>query len=464
MSKKLRKGLLSFLLMFLLVMTFAGAVQASSVYLKKIGKKTYLYNSSTNKPVSMSIGVHEVPSGSGDLYYFRETSGRVYSNCLLRTKKGTYYAQKNGKLIRGWRKSGKYKYYFNPKTCRAVTGLKKISGKYYYFRPTGAMATGIIKIGKYTFYFDPGTGAVTNGWKKVGKYTYYFDKANKNHMATGLYKIGGKYYYFGSNGRRTTGIVRHNGRIYFFSPTMRTGWVSYKGSKYYFKKNGQAVTGWMTLSGKKYYFNPTSGVMQKGWVTINGKTYYMDASTGAMTTGSKKIGNTTYNFGKNGYITASGGWYIQVNKGTQVVTVFQGGIPVQAFLCSTGLYGPTPNGTRYIGSKHRWWTLDGGTYGQYCMHLVSSRGQTFSPYLFHSVMYSQYGNNRSLYTLEYNKLGSPASHGCIRMPCGAVYYIYTHCPVGTQVYIFNGSKSDDPLQRPAKLTISTSYDPTDPNI
>ena len=78
-------------------------------------------------------------------------------------------------------------------------------------------------------------------------------------------------------------------------------------------------------------------------------------------------------------------------------------------------------------------------------------------------MYSQMGNIKSLYMYEYQNLGSPASHGCIRLACGDAYYIYKNCPVGTRVVIFDGSKADDPLQAKFVSQKWNGYDPTDPN-
>ena len=60
--------------------------------------------------------------------------------------------------------------------------------------------------------------------------------------------------------------------------------------------------------------------------------------------------------------TGSGDYYLKVNKGTNVVTVYQkDGTPYTAFTCSVGY--ATPVGTFYTPVKYRWWTLDGPSYG-----------------------------------------------------------------------------------------------------
>ena len=124
-------------------------------------------------------------------------------------------------------------------------------------------------------------------------------------------------------------------------------------------------------------------------------------------------------------------------------------------LCSVGLGGATPNGNFTLGIKRHWHQLNGGVYGQYTCHITGN-------ILFHSVYYYRYKDNNSLSTEQYNKLGSPASAGCVRLNCADAYYIYSQIPVGTPITIFSGTAANDPLPRPAALRITTSYDPTDP--
>lgn len=155
---------------------------------------------------------------------------------------------------------------------------------------------------------------------------------------------------------------------------------------------------------------------------------------------------------------ATGNYYIRVNKGTNVVTVYtQDGKPYTAFTCSAGY--ATPIGTFNTLQKYSWWVLDGPCYGQYCTRITGS-------ILFHSVWYYQQNKWTQSY-VQYNKLGTLASHGCVRLTTAASKWIYDNCPVGTQVTIFNGSSADDPLGKPPTIKVSTSvstgWDPTDPD-
>lgn len=151
----------------------------------------------------------------------------------------------------------------------------------------------------------------------------------------------------------------------------------------------------------------------------------------------------------------AGDYYIKINKGTNVVTVYQkDGTPYTAFTCSIGY--ATPIGTFHTMNKYRWWVLDGPCYGQYCTRITGS-------ILFHSVWYYQQQANTQSYR-QYNKLGTTASHGCCRLTVAASKWIYDNCPLGTKVVIFNGTSKDDPLGKPKTITVKgySGWDPTDP--
>ncbi len=153
-------------------------------------------------------------------------------------------------------------------------------------------------------------------------------------------------------------------------------------------------------------------------------------------------------------------YYIKVNRSTNVVTVYNASTnkAVKAMTCSCG-GSNTPLGTFYTKAKYRWKLLDGPSYGQYSTRITGS-------VLFHSVWY--YSKSKSSQsTVQYNKLGTTASHGCVRLTVKDAKWIYDNCPVGTKVTIFAGSSSDDPLGKPETMKVSTAsrtgWDPTDPD-
>ena len=110
-----------------------------------------------------------------------------------------------------------------------------------------------------------------------------------------------------------------------------------------------------------------------------------------------------------GKAEAASKYMIKINKQQNVVTVYKmkGGKykAYKAFVCSAGY--ATPTGTFRLGEKMRWHTLDGPSYGQYCSRIVNG-------ILFHSVWYYQPNQATQSY-VQYNRLGTTASHGCVRL-------------------------------------------------
>ena len=131
-------------------------------------------------------------------------------------------------------------------------------------------------------------------------------------------------------------------------------------------------------------------------------------------------------------------------------------MPVKVFLCSTGR--ATPSGTYTLGSKYQWGALFGGVWGQYVSRITGN-------ILFHSVPYHRKAKD-SLETEEYNKLGTAASMGCVRLPVRDCKWIFDYCPKGTRVRIYDTASL--PVPRPTADTLplddpKSGWDPTDPD-
>ena len=201
---------------------------------------------------------------------------RTYSLNGWILEDGKYYFYENGKMVKGWIKSGSSWYYMDTETGAMVTGWKNAGGKWYYFTGSGAMVTGWQKIGG-TWYFFESSGAMATGWKESGGKWYYF--TGSGAMVTGWQKIGGTWYYFESSGAMATGWKNSGGKWYYFtsSGAMQTGWKQ-SGSDWYYldTSSGAMVTGWKSISGKWYYFYD-SGVMAYS-TTIDGYTLGADGA------------------------------------------------------------------------------------------------------------------------------------------------------------------------------------------
>ena len=160
-------------------------------------------------------------------------------------------------------------------------------------------------------------------------------------------------------------------------------------------------------------------------------------------------------------------YLVATNRVFNTVTVYgqdQNGdysVPVKAICCSVGREGhDTPTGRWNTSTRYRWRLMVDGTYAQYAIRINGG-------IMFHSVpYYSQ--NVADLEYPEYNKLGSPASLGCIRMTVADIMWLYNNCPNGFPAIIYDDPTSPGPLGKPATPQINEFdpltrvWDPTDP--
>ena len=176
---------------------------------------------------------------------------------------------------------------------------------------------------------------------------------------------------------------------------------------------------------------------------------------------------------------SSSPYYIKVNKTCNVVTVYTKDssgnytVPYKAMLCSTGTYTP-PTNKKEVYKKaiypkedwhRRWGTLQGHNghtyvYGQYASGIVDN-------ILFHSVTYLEKDKPNTLEWEEFNKLGTSASAGCVRLCVRDVKWIYDNVPANTLVEFYEDS-NPGPLGKPTLPKIPSDspnrgWDPTDPD-
>lgn len=98
-------------------------------------------------------------------------------------------------------------------------------------------------------------------------------------------------------------------------------------------------------------------------------------------------------------------------------------------------------------------------YSRWCTHIV---GNVY----FHAIAVPAQSHNALSYS-TYNRLGTPASAGCIRMTVADAKWIYDYMPTGTPVKISVGnSKKPGPFGKlvTIKSSYGVRYDPTDPEI
>ena len=446
----------------------------------------------------------------GGKWYWMNSNGSIYSGWLNRPS-GWYYLNADGSMATGWAQVGNTWYYMNGSGAMQTGWVKTASG-WYYLTGSGAMATGWYMVGG-TWYYSNNAGTMQTGWVKVGNTWYYMNGSGA--MQTGWVKTASGWYYLTGSGAMATDWYQVGGTWYYSNNAgaMQTGWVKVGNNWYYMDGSGAMaanrwignyyVTGsgamatntwigsyWVGADGKWvpgsgstagsggnweqsgstwYYINSDGSRVCNSWKKVNGKWYYFEAD-GSMVTGWKRIGGYKYYFNGSGamvqdldsVIGRQSSYYITVNRAKCQVMVYAKSetgkydIPVKTFVCSVGLPStPTPTGTFTTPAKYRWHTLMGPSYGQYCTRIVGG-------VLFHSVA----GSNMTSHNLSagnYNMLGQPASHGCVRLCVRDAKWIYDNCALGTTVTISDTAAMQFDKPTSIKIPASQNWDPTDPN-
>lgn len=435
-----------------------------------MGNYTYLLSS--DGYIQKSV----MKKAANGAYYGTDKYGRVYKEKLVKFGTARYYFGSNGKRVtwtKVWRR------------CKGA------SNRFYYFGST------------------PGKVAEKTGWQKVtsntGKmYGWFYFSSTGNHYIN-KWAQGG---YFKENGQLASGVTEVDGKTYFFQVSnstthrgklFKSTWISYKNKWYYAQSNGVLYkSGWKKIDGNYYYFQgdfttktnafvkrgsvngyvDNKGKFCTGWVitsNANNQVKYVNPDgSGFIKNTSKVIDGLRYYFDKNGYrkndLTSvyRGPYYVEVDRVNGVMTIFDSGrtVPVKTIRVSVGLPGTsTPTGTYYLSRSGRWQPLMGPSWGQYGTHVVGAgQGGIFV----HSVA-SPLANAYNLPVGEYNKLGNPASHGCIRTCVADAKWVYENCN-GARIKIFDGTyKADEalkgPLGRRALVKyVGGGYDPTDPSV
>ncbi|MGN1206601.1 MAG: L,D-transpeptidase [Eubacterium sp.] len=180
-------------------------------------------------------------------------------------------------------------------------------------------------------------------------------------------------------------------------------------------------------------------------------------------------------------------FYIEINRAASAVTIYyyneeteKYDIPVKTCAVSVGAdtwtnagtsglhphSSYTPLGTYSIctNGESVKYTLkpmhepDGSTvYARWATHIV---GNVY----FHSIAVGAQ-SHYALPASTYNRLGSPASAGCIRMTVADAKWIYDYTSTGNTVKVNKGnSKKPGPLGKAPTITSNVNYDPTDPAV
>lgn len=150
-----------------------------------------------------------------------------------------YWFKKNHTVKEGWLNIGGKVYYFGYNEKGMVTGDQVIAGKLHHFDSSGALTSvkspenewilaggewyyfrngypveGIYTINNTAYGFDYYGEMIRNDIVYSDGYEYYVDANGKVSFSSGWRKIDGRWYYFGTGGRRLRGLQMINGKMY----------------------------------------------------------------------------------------------------------------------------------------------------------------------------------------------------------------------------------------------------------
>ena len=281
---------------------------------KSIESNWYYFNASgcmvTNAWVGNyylgSDGVMATKTWIGN-YYVKE-NGYIATNEWI----GNDYVDASGKWVPNrWISNGRWWYRYGDGSYPA-SKFDVINGSTYYFDKSGYMVTGWKSIESNWYYFNASGCMVTNTW--VGDYYLDFD----GKMAISQW-INDRYV--GENGawdkskelyvmeQDSLGTRFVNQRTLEYE---KDGWIKIKSGSYYVDSNGYALVGTQVLEDKTYHFDEI-GKLITGWYMENEHTYWLDTN-GQKISGWKFINSIWYFFDSNTFEMACSGWQ-QVGSG-----------------------------------------------------------------------------------------------------------------------------------------------------
>ncbi len=272
-----------------------------------------------------------------------------------------YYKKADGQLATGWQTIDGKQLYFNQDGSQVKGEIHVETGDQIIYHPVFISdSPSVLEVNKI-YYFDPDSGEL---WKDRFVYSSYADPLHYENIkhegwfylgedgkaAIGWRTIGGKKYYFDTNGVQVKGKListdgnynltsQKYGKKSFLDPDTGEAWTNrFVNAKYYFYNfagyvsttdwfymgaDGIGVTDWQKIDGMDYYFEPSSGIQVKGDIAErDGKVYYLDEDSGQVvknrfgTTPAERISTVEARFPKTYYFGADGsrkdltGWQI----------------------------------------------------------------------------------------------------------------------------------------------------------
>ena len=380
---------------------------------------------------------------------------------------GTWYFFRGwgGALNNGWNKLGNDWYWFHEDFSMGSAEWIDDGENLYYVRDWGGMLHDQWRQENGVWYYFRGWGAaLNNGWSKIGNDWYWFNSDCKmgsdqwlqqgndwyylrdwgGRLHDQWYKVGNDWYYFGSDGKM-----------------LHDQWLQQGNNWYYLRGwGGRLHDQWFTKDGKTYYFQSSGVRYQNGTFVIDGKSYTFDAN------GCRVDAGWTYIDGYRRYRNADGSLsndvsaifnpsskYITVDRIRGITTIYgynsetgKYDTPIKSMWCSVG--NPitlSAAGTYNIGWQLRSKKMVGAGNSYVCW--ASYVSQIYGAVYFHGVASGSPDLN-SVAKSDFEALGRPMSHGCIRLAACDAKWIYENVKGGTTVQI--GDNFGCPMSNPVR--------------
>ena len=432
--------------------------------------------------VSTTTGWKKIKTSTQTIWYWATADGgKLLTNSWLDYNGNSYYLKADGKMAfnewldntyyfrswgaaykNAWAKVNNVWYYFDGNGKKYTSGWLTYKGNKYYLKSDGTMLANEWLDGKY--YFKSWGGMYKNEWGKSGDTWYWFNADGTKRTQKGWFLYDKNYYYLDKDGKMLTGWVYHDGNYYYMKSwggMAHDEWILHDKNWYYFKSwGGMYHDQWLTLNGSQYYFRSWGGRYQSCTATINGKQYKFDASGRRITEGWEYIGKYRRYRKADGSLMEDvtsifnpSSKYITVDRTRGRVTIYGYNsatgaydTPIKSMICSVGNpISYTAAGTYKIGWQLKKKQMTGEDYVCWAPYVSQIYGAVY----FHGVASSTADLN-NISAVDFNSLGSPMSHGCVRLAAIDAKWIYYNVSSGTTVRI--GDNLDYPLTNPTRYT------------
>lgn len=204
-----------------------------------------------------------------DLYYRAKKDGTLYTNAWYQDDSDWYYYGADGKGAEGIQTVNGKQYYFRSGRM-SVNKAVTVDGKSYLCKIDGTLE--VMKNNAWTlynnnYYYVKNNKVLTECIEKIGSSYYGFDGNGRMYNRT-MFTL----YGYDDNGNRMhkTYFAKDGGALYLNS------WVKRSGIWYYAGADGSVVTGLVKIGGKQYYFSSDGELRANSVESINEKIYSSD--------------------------------------------------------------------------------------------------------------------------------------------------------------------------------------------